>query len=154
VFRVFLVRRSWQGGEEGRGTQVTTRRELGCGRHAGALVPPRVEFSPSRRLAQMGVTEDGGALVSEVHVLEGVHRELMEADLVDIGRLKAGDESYIEIIGDAREGDAPDRPARRFGFVGQPTREMTGIGWVLRLRAQEASAPFGNAQLGPDGGTP
>ena len=148
--RVFRLRRGWTGGEPGRGQLSETGRvEMRCGVQAsGQPTPPRVTLEGQYSRRMNGLVEQGMALV------EMLDATYTEADLVDYGRTGAAEETLYEIQGDGRDGDAPDRPCRRFTVIGAPERDVYRFGWVLRLREQEASAPYGNAQLGPGGELP
>lgn len=147
-YRLFLVVRRWSGGEAGRGDRVTTRTELGCGRtDAGEVGPAKVTLGGSWSPSIRGVVPDGQAIVEQ---LDGTYTE---AQIVPIGRAEAGDEVFYEIAQDDRDGSAPDRPVRRYRAA-SVARGRTALDWTLTLASQEPSAPFANAQLGEDGGTP
>ncbi len=146
-YRVFRCVRSWSGGAPGRGQDTVTRIELGCGRANGKITPPKVTLAGSYARALQGLVPDGTALV------EQIDGSLTEAQIVDFGRLEPGDESYFEIVQDGRNGGGADLPVGRYTLLRQPVRPKAGYDWTLALKAQEPSATFANAQLGPDGGT-
>jgi hypothetical protein len=143
AYRVWRVVRRWSGGEVGRGQLMDKERvELRCGfDERRRPTPPRVVLSGQYARSLAGVVEDG------MIVLEQLDPTYTEADLVDFGRLDPSDEAYIEVVQDTRDGAAPDRPARRFTIEGAPYRDTMRFQWSLRLREQQPSATFGNAQL-------
>lgn len=148
-YRVFKVVRSWSGGEPGRGEPTVTRTELGCGKtDTGQVGPAAVTIGGSFSSSLRGLVPEGTILVEE---LDGTYTD---ADLVDFGRLVPGDEAFYEVQQDDRSGTAPDRPVLRCRLASHPVRGPSGIDWTMRLAVQEPSAPFGNAQLAEDGGTP
>ena len=148
AYRVFRCVRSWDGGEAGRGRSTTTRTEIGCGTSDSVVGPARVVLAGAFSRAQQGIVEDGFAMV------EDIDPTLLEADLSGFGRLAGGDEEFYEIVEDGRGGAAPDLPVQRYTLAARPFRGPSALSWCMRLKAQEPGAPFGNAQLAADGGTP
>lgn len=152
-YRVSLVVRRWSGGEPGRGgaqgpvevSRVELRCGLGCD---GRPVPPKLVLSGEWSRTMGGVVEEGAA------VLEELDPTYTEAELSAYGRLPPGDVLLVEVTQDGRDGDAPDRPVRRYTLDAAPYRNAGRAQWTWRLRSQEPSAPFGNAQLAEDGGLP
>jgi hypothetical protein len=134
-YRVFVVVRGWSGGEPGRGTAEELRRtELGCGPGCnGQVTPPAVVLS--------------GGYARSMHGL--VDPRYTEAQLVAYGRCAEDEEAFVEITQDGRDGDAADRPVRRFRIDGPPFRTTKPYGWVMRLRSIEPQDAFGPAQEAP-----
>ncbi len=147
-YRLFLVVRTWKGGETGRLPAELTRTELGCGPGSGGVTGPKVTLGGSFSRTLRGVVPEGTILVEE---LAGTY---IEADLVPFGRLGPTEEAWYEVTQDGRNGEAPDRPVLRCTLEGLPYRPGVALDWTMRLRTQEPGAPFGNAQLAADGGTP
>lgn len=142
-YRVTLVRSAWSGGQPGRGQQTTTRTPLGCGPACdGQVTPPKVLLEGAWARSMHGLVEQGRA------VLEEIDPTLTEAQLVAYGRQGPGEESWVEIEQDDRDGPAGERPVRRYVIDGPPLRSTNPYGWVLRLRSHEAQEVFRPAQAG------
>lgn len=143
-YRVFVVVRSWTGGEPGRGEPTELRRdELRSGPGCGGPTPPRVLLEGAWARSQVGVVEQGRA------VLEELDPTYTEAQLVNYGRCAPGEETFVEVTQDERDGDAADRPVRRYLIDGPPLRDPRRFQWVLRLRSLEPQGVFPPAQEAP-----
>lgn len=149
-YRLWCVVRRWSGGEAGRGTpEEVSRVELRCGRGCdGSPVPPKVVLSGGYSRAMHGLVENGFAVVEELDPT------YTESEIALFGRIEARDEAFFELAQDGRDGDGPTLPRRRFTLEGVPYRDSRVVGWTMRLREQEPSAPFAGAQLAPDGSLP
>lgn len=144
-YRVFVVVVGWSGGEPGRGTREELRRtELGCGPGCqGGVTPPAVLLEGTFARSQHGLVEQGRA------VLEELDPRYTEAQLVNYGRCGPDEQTYIEITQDERDGDAADRPVRRYLIDGPPFRDTDQVSWVMRLRSHEPQGVFPPAQEAP-----
>ncbi len=143
-YRVFVVVRSWTGGAPGRGEVSDDRRvELrsgpGCN---GNPTPPRVLLEGTWARSMHGVVEQGRA------VLEELDPTYTEAQLVNYGRCGEGEETFLEIVQDERDGLA-ERPVRRFLIDGPPVRDTRRFQWTMRLRSVEPQGVFTPAQEAP-----
>jgi len=93
--------------------------------------------------SQVGVVEQGRA------VLEELDPTYTEAQLVNYGRCREDEETFVEIFQDERDGEASDRPVRRYLIDGPPLRDTRRFQWVLRLRSLEPQGVFPPAQEAP-----
>jgi hypothetical protein len=119
--RVFVVLYGWSGEEVGAGLPEK-RKEVEL------LPPPALEQQEIRNDATSGGTAEHGRVR-----LEGVSPRLTEADLnVLLVPLGKGEEVFIEIARDGRDGSEPVR--RRYRPSGVPTRRLDSLDWVLDLR--------------------
>lgn len=118
-YRVLSVRQHWSGGEVGRGdvTQVLTRE----------FTPrPKVEFRTRSELTAGGLVERSTVILSELD-----HR-LTEDEVRDLFYpvpLRPGDEAYIELFIDSRDGAAQ----RRRLVIAEPP-ERRAFDWRVVLR--------------------
>lgn len=149
-YRASLVVRRWSGGEPGRGRrEEVSRLELRSGLDAsGRPVPPKLVLSGQYSRMQHGLVDQGSAM------LEELDPTYTEADLIPASRLEPGDEMFVDVEQDGRDGEAPARPARRFTLDGLPFRDPSRFQWGMRLRSQEPDASLGAAERGEGGGLP
>jgi hypothetical protein len=119
--RVFVVLYGWTGGEVGAGTPEK-RKEVEL------LPPPSIALQEVRNELSTGGVDERG------HVrLEGISPRLTEADLnVLLVPLDRGEEVFVEIVRDGRDGGSPVR--RRYRPVGVPKRRIDELDYVLDLR--------------------
>lgn len=143
-YRLFLVTMAWSGQQEGRGVKGEKERiEIGCGRDTcGRVTPPLIIFSGSWSSTLHGRVDEGEVRVEEIA------GSFIETELVNYGRLHPGEESFFEIVQDARDGTGDSVPVGRYALMGKPSREgvrgpRTPTGYVMRLRAQEPGDSFG-----------
>lgn len=151
-YRLFLVVRKYHSGRVGVGSYDDVKRtELGCNsavrQPGGRVTPPKITLDGQFSRLLQGVVDQGVAVIEE---LDGRHTE---ADFSIYGRLAPDEESFLEIVQDARDGTKPDRPVGRYAISGRPRRVQLGTSWALILQAQEPSAPFGEAELTAEGTT-
>lgn len=118
-YRVVSVRLHWSGGERGRGdvTRVWERE---------FLPRPRVEPRIKRELRDGGVVERG------IVVLTELNPELTEDEIMDLVhlRLGPGDDGFIEVFIDARDGNTERRP---YAIDGVPERRADRFDWRVTL---------------------
>lgn len=120
-YRVVSVLQRWSGGRVGAGT-VAVVREL-------ELLPtPLIEWAVRRRNTEGGYTEDGSAVLSEIS--PRLTEEQVQ-QLVAPGGLGPGEESFLEMRMDARDGVVV--PRRRFTVQGPPFRKAGKFEWRVRL---------------------
>lgn len=123
-YRVLSVLAHWSGGERGRGdvTRVSER-EL--------LPRPKVEPRTRRELREGGIVERG------VLVLTEINPELTEDQVMDLfygQALGPGDEAWLEVVMDSRDGAAQ---RRRFVVEEPPVRRADQFDWRAVLREQD-----------------
>lgn len=137
-YRVTVVVARWSNGAPGRGQrEEVSRTELGCGPDChGGITPPEVVLEGAWATSMHGLVEQGMAVVQKIDPT------LTEAQLVAYGRLAEGEETWVEITQDGRDGDDADRPVRKYRISGPPFRSTKPLGWVLRLRSHEAQDVF------------
>lgn len=123
-YRVFSIRRHWSGGQVGRGdVSEVFCREL--------LPRPKVEFRTRREPTTSGFVERGVVTISEINP------QLTEDEVVDLFSSCArtpGDEQFVEVVMDARDGQSQ---RRRLVIVEPPVRES--FSWRVTLRAQDSA---------------
>jgi hypothetical protein len=121
-YRVFSVLQRWSGGRVGAGTLAVVR-EL-------ELLPtPLVDLGPvKRKHTEGGGTEDGQFTLRQ---LSPRLTEDQVQSLVAPGGLGPGEESFLEVRHDARDGQELAR--RRFTVVGPPFRKAGQFEWQVRL---------------------
>ena len=123
-YRVFSIRRHWSGGEVGRGDVC----EVFC----RELLPrPKVEFRTRREPTPAGFVERGVVTISEINP------QLTEDEVIDLFATcpaKPGDESFVEVVMDARDGQSR---RRRLIIVEPPTRQS--FAWRVTLREQDSA---------------
>jgi len=125
-YRVFSIERHWTGGQVGRGdVSEVLAREF--------LPRPKVEFRTRREPGPAGWVERGVVVVSEINPQLTEDEVLDLVHVVRMGEAKPGDERFLEITMDARDG-ASER--RRFVMVEPPVRQ--GFGWRVVLRQQDS----------------
>jgi hypothetical protein len=132
-YRVYSVRRHWSGGEVGRGDlTVVSSREL--------LPRPKVEFRTRREPTTSGFIERGVVTISEINP------QLTEDEVIDLFSTctpAPGDEQFVEVVMDARDGQSQ---RRRLVIVDPPTRQAFAWRVTLRLqdtaRARDGSSPY------------
>lgn len=124
MYRVFAVRRHWSGGEIARGDVTETEtREL--------LPRPKVDFRTRRELTPSGWIERGVVALSEINP------QLTEDEVIDLFSPSVpgpGDEAFIEIVMDSRDGQA----LRRRCIVVEPPRRKS-FAWEVTLREQDSA---------------
>lgn len=120
-YRVFSVLQHWSGGRVGAGL-VATVREIEF------LPTPLVDVLPvKRRMTEGGFTEDGDTWLKEISP------RLTEDEvqnLVAPQGLQAGDDPFIEVRMDARDGQSE---RRRYTVQGPPVRDAGAFQWKVRL---------------------
>ena len=120
-YRVFSVLQHWSGGRVGAGT-VAVVREIEF------LPTPLVDVLPvKRRVTEGGFTEDGDTWLRQISP------RLTEDEvqnLVAPGGLQPGDDPFIEVRMDARDGLSE---RRRYTVQGPPARDAGGFEWKVRL---------------------
>ncbi len=118
-YRVLSVRVHWSGGERGRGdvTRVWERE---------FLPRPKVEPKVFRELRDAGIVERGGVLLTEVNP------QLTEDEVMDLfhQRLQPGDDGYLEVFMDERDGSTERRP---YAVDSVPERRADRFDWKVRL---------------------
>lgn len=131
-YRLFSIVVRWSGGQRGRGepTVVSEREFLptplikwggrGSGDHGGAATPGGVEERGTVQVTELSprYTED------EIRGLFHVQR----------GQLQPGEEGFLEMVMDGRDGLAI---RRRFVVKGTPWRDAEGFQWRSTLLAQD-----------------
>lgn len=131
-YRVFSVLQQWSGRRIGAGVvQVVREVEL--------LPTPLVDLTPVRRKQnEGGFTEDGLVTLRELSP------RLTEEQVVALccpRPLEPGQEAFIEVRHDARDGETP---RRRFSVESPPFRKAGKFEWMVRLRkANPDRAPSG-----------
>lgn len=134
MYRVFSIRRHWSGGTPGRGdvTDVCTRE----------LTPrPKVDFRNRRELTAAGWIERGVVVISEINP------QLTEDEVIDLFSprdVAAGDEQFIEVVMDARDGQAK----RRRLVISEPPRR-TAFAWSVTAREQDTARERSGATTYP-----
>jgi len=131
--RVFVVVYHWSGGEKGRGEpQLHSFREL--------TPPPEVtgEGRLRRKFTAGGTTLEGTVK------LEAISPRYTEADLdVLLRPMKAGEEVFIEVVHDGRDGAHPERRAYR--PVSKPERRPLDFDWSMELeKSDDNRGRYGN----------
>lgn len=121
-YRVFSVRVHWSGGERGRGDVTRVSEEE-------FLPRPKVTFRTRRELTQGGFVERG---VVELAEIDPQLTADQVADLFQQQPLAKGDEGFIEIYMDARDGETQ---RRRFVVAEPPERRA--FEWRVVLRQQD-----------------
>lgn len=140
-YRVFSVVVAWDGGAVGRGTpRVVSELEF--------LPTPLVNLKPLRKeMRAAGKIEQGSAFLSE---LSPRYTE----DDIDLlfrrGRLEPGQEAYVEVREDARDGSTK---RRRFQVRGVPFREAESFQWVVTLTSEQQDRER-NGEIGGRDTTP
>lgn len=124
--RVFSVRVRWSGGVVGAGDPVRVwEREF----------LPRPKYMPMTRRDMLpgGIVERGRV------VLTGVNPQYTEAEIFDLlhrGQLQPGEEGWIEIFIDSRDGQST---RRRYVIDEPPSRRPERFDWRVSLRIQEGA---------------
>lgn len=144
-YRLFLVRRSWDGGEPGRGEQTETRTELGCNSYGKdqsdpdvCIGPPNVRFATSTRRGPEGTT------ATDTVTVDAIDGRLKEIDIAPIEERPIADELLYEII-DARTFEDTGRAVTRCTVIGRPVRSEDGMTWTVKLRIQQPGKAWGGA---------
>jgi hypothetical protein len=122
-YRVFVVRRHWTGGQVGRGDV--------CETECLELLPrPKVSFRTRREYSAAGYVERGLVILTEVNPA------LTEGEVLDLfgQKLDTGDELFVEVTMDARDGQSA---RRRCTVIEPPTREA--FSWRVVLRQQDGA---------------
>lgn len=120
-YRIVSVLQRWSGGRVGAGTVAVVREQ--------ELLPtPLIEWTVRRKATEGGFTEDGSATLSEIS--PRLTEQQVQALVAPQG-LAAGEESFLEVRMDARDGTEPHR--RRFTVVGPPYRKAGKFEWRVRL---------------------
>lgn len=124
-YRVFSIVVEWSGSDRGRGLpRVVSEQEI--------LPTPEVDFAGLRgQMRSAGKVDTGGATLRELSP------RLTEEDielLFHVQPLPAGQEGFIEIQMDRRDGEAR---RRRFVVQGAPQRKPEDFEWTVRLASQE-----------------
>ena len=121
-YRVFSVLVQWSGGKIGKGVADVVR-------ETEFLPTPLVDLAPVwTEMKSAGKVEDGVATLREIspRLTEDQVRGLFFQDA-----LKPGQEGFIEVVEDARDGQSP---RRRFGVRGAPYRRAGKFEWACRLQ--------------------
>jgi len=136
AYRVTLVLSTWSGGEPGRGKQIKTRHELGCGKDQhGRIVPPSVLDDAGVKL-RYGDRAEGMIEEGELWITEISATLITELGLSQFGAL-ADDESVVfEVQQDSRDGYAA--PVRTMLLKGSPMHDVYACAWSLALKPAEA----------------
>jgi len=121
-WRVYVVRRTWNGGERGRGSYVETQLEI--------TPPPLVSFDEEERLLPEGRDEEGTITLTEVSLT-------YTADELLGGNIPAHVEAFYRLDDQHGQGTGsqyyvPKKPPA-------PDRE-NGIGWKVVLLPAEVPA--------------
>lgn len=132
VYRLFLVKQTWTGGEPGRGEAIeSSRLELGCGRTSdGRVVAPAIQDAtgPAARYKYLaeGIVEEGDIVVTEIsdYLVE-------EYNISTFGDLQTDESTFFEVQHDRRQDESR---LRRYQLVGQPQHDVQGCQWILHLR--------------------
>lgn len=121
-YRVFSVLYQWSGGEVGRG-RITLVRE------AEFLPTPLVDLRPVRTTPRnAGKVEEGVVHLREV---SSRYTEEQISGLLFQEGLQPGQEGFVEVLHDGRDGPAPKR--RRFQVTGAPWHDAERFEWVTRM---------------------
>jgi len=119
-YRVFSVLQGWSGGKVGDGIPRVLR-------EVEFLPTPLVDLTPVRRRpTEGGFTEDGTVTLHEIspRLTEDQVQQLCSPQLLP------GQESYVEVRHDARDGETT---RRRFTVQGVPFRKAGKFEWWVRL---------------------
>jgi hypothetical protein len=118
-YRVFSVLIEWSGGQVGVGTARVVREQE-------FLPTPLVELDGLKTTPKdAGKVEEGGAWLKELSP------RLTESDVESlVGARQQGQETFVEVQHDARDGVSP---RRRFSVHGVPMRDVGGFQWKVRL---------------------
>jgi hypothetical protein len=134
--RVVSVRVRWSGGGPGRGTaSVVWEREL--------LPTPDV-----RIYDLVSEAKSAGRVEAGLVRLRGVSPQYSESEidtLCHLEPLAEGEEGWLELRSDPRDGQAPIR--RRLAIFGVPYRDVTGCQWILSGKVSPAGARGADGKL-------
>jgi hypothetical protein len=124
-YRVFSIVVGWSGGVVGRGTQSVLR-------ETELLPTPRIDLTSIRYVVTSGGrTDDGYTKLYEIspRYTQDDVRTLFYRSLA------AGEQSFVEVRIDGRDGSDPVR--HRLTVSGVPFRDADGFQWIVPLKIQQ-----------------